>query len=181
MVSYTEFYNNVINENVGTEEGLHENLKKWRKNTTFTFCNYPFLLDPALKSRLLQYENTLKMEEGRKDTFFQLLRGDWNALPSFRLVLHVERSHLIQSSVNQLAQVPRESLKKQLKVVFDGEEGIDEGGVQKEWFHLILREIFDPNFGMFSHTSDNRFYWFSSNSSDYEEFELIGKVHSYFN
>jgi hypothetical protein len=40
-------------------------------------------------------------------------------------------------------------LKKPLKVVFYGEEGIDEGGVQKEFFQLIISDLFDPKFGMF--------------------------------
>ncbi len=38
-------------------------------------------------------------------------------------------------------------LKKPLKVKFVGEEGIDQGGVQKEFFQLIVEEIFDPKFG----------------------------------
>jgi hypothetical protein len=32
-----------------------------------------------------------------------------------------------------------------------GEEGIDEGGVQKEFFQLIVRQMFDLNYGMFTH------------------------------
>jgi ubiquitin-protein ligase E3 A len=34
-----------------------------------------------------------------------------------------------------------------LRVQFVGEEGIDEGGVQKEFFQLIVRELFDPKYG----------------------------------
>jgi hypothetical protein len=32
-------------------------------------------------------------------------------------------------------------------VIFKGEEGIDEGGVQKEFFQLIVRQMFDLNYG----------------------------------
>lgn len=32
---------------------------------------------------------------------------------------------------------------------FVGEEGVDEGGVQKEFFQLLVRECFNPEFGMF--------------------------------
>ena len=38
-------------------------------------------------------------------------------------------------------------LKKQLVVVFDGEEGVDEGGVSKEFFQLIVEELCHPNYG----------------------------------
>lgn len=39
------------------------------------------------------------------------------------------------------------SLKKQLFVEFEGEEGVDEGGVSKEFFQLVLEEIFNPDIG----------------------------------
>lgn len=36
-----------------------------------------------------------------------------------------------------------------LQVKFVGEEGVDEGGVQKEFFQLLVRQCFNPEFGMF--------------------------------
>lgn len=39
-------------------------------------------------------------------------------------------------------------LKKQLAVEFDGEQGVDEGGVSKEFFHLIVEELFNPDYGI---------------------------------
>jgi ubiquitin-protein ligase E3 A len=47
----------------------------------------------------------------------------------------------------QLETKSTQDLKKQLRVQFVGEEGIDEGGVQKEFFQLIVRELFDPGYG----------------------------------
>lgn len=38
-------------------------------------------------------------------------------------------------------------LRKQLFVEFDGEQGVDEGGVSKEFFQLIIEEIFNVDFG----------------------------------
>ena len=35
------------------------------------------------------------------------------------------------------------------QVVFDGEEGVDAGGVRKEYFQVMMRELLDPNYGMF--------------------------------
>lgn len=39
-------------------------------------------------------------------------------------------------------------LKKQLYVEFEGEQGVDEGGVSKEFFQLVVEEIFNPDIGM---------------------------------
>jgi len=69
----------------------------------------------------------------------------------------------------------KDDLKKPLKVQFVGEEGIDEGGVQKEFFQLIMSQIFDVNYGMFTWDEDLRVYWFNRSSLENErEFELIG-------
>lgn len=40
------------------------------------------------------------------------------------------------------------NLKKQLVVEFEGEQGIDEGGVSKEFFQLVVDEVFNPDFGI---------------------------------
>lgn len=50
-------------------------------------------------------------------------------------------------------------LKKQLVVEFEGEQGVDEGGVSKEFFQLIVEEIFNPDYGMFTHQQDSRNVW----------------------
>ena len=38
-------------------------------------------------------------------------------------------------------------LRKQLFVEFEGEQGLDEGGVSKEFFQLIVEELFNPDIG----------------------------------
>lgn len=43
------------------------------------------------------------------------------------------------------------NLRKPLRVSFKGEQGIDEGGVKKEFFMLLIKELFDPNYGMFTY------------------------------
>lgn len=37
--------------------------------------------------------------------------------------------------------------KKQFFVEFEGEQGVDEGGVSKEFFQLVIEELFNPDFG----------------------------------
>lgn len=38
-------------------------------------------------------------------------------------------------------------LKKKLKVTFHGEPGLDMGGLTKEWFSLLIRQIFHEDYG----------------------------------
>lgn len=64
-----------------------------------------------------------------------------------------------------------------LKVKFIGEEAEDGGGVRKEFFMLLVKEIFDPKYGMFKEYEETRAMWFSEDS--YEEdmmYFLVGTV-----
>lgn len=38
-------------------------------------------------------------------------------------------------------------LKKSLRIEFVDEDGVDAGGLRKEWFLLLVRHLFDPLFG----------------------------------
>ena len=48
-----------------------------------------------------------------------------------------------------------------LQVEFVGEEGMDAGGVQKEFFLLLLKDILNPHFGMFTEDDESSFIWFN--------------------
>lgn len=68
-------------------------------------------------------------------------------------------------------------LKKQLVVEFVGEQGIDEGGVSKEFFQLIVEEIFNADYGMFTSAPDSQATWFSPTSFESDaQFTLVGIV-----
>lgn len=68
-------------------------------------------------------------------------------------------------------------LKKQLVVEFENEQGIDEGGVSKEFFQLVVEEIFNPDYAMFTHQEDSQTVWFNPTSFENEaQFTLIGIV-----
>ena len=36
------------------------------------------------------------------------------------------------------------------------------GGVQKEFFHVLVDSIFDPSYGMFNYVEQSRCFWFNS-------------------
>lgn len=65
--------------------------------------------------------------------------------------------------------------KKPLKVKFDGEEGDDAGGVRKEFFLLLLKEILRPEYGMFKEFEETNTIWFHPNAwEDIGYFFMIG-------
>ncbi|XP_059174881.1 probable E3 ubiquitin-protein ligase HERC4, partial [Physella acuta] len=148
------------------------------------FCSYPFLFDGAAKSHLLQTDAALQMqnaiESAYRHNFLEMITG----LPTRIfdpvnpcLILTVKRDSLIQDTLAQLQYKHSTEFKKPLKVIFEGEEAVDEGGVRKEFFILLLREVMDPKYGMFKLHEGSNLQWF--NPSTFEEanmFQLIGNI-----
>ena len=44
-------------------------------------------------------------------------------------------------------------LKTKLWIEFDGEVGLDYGGVAREWFYLLSKEMFNPYYGLFEYSA----------------------------
>ena len=38
---------------------------------------------------------------------------------------------------------------------FDGEIGLDYGGVAREWFYLLSKEMFNPYYGLFEYSAND--------------------------
>ncbi len=55
---------------------------------------------------------------------------------------------LVQDALNEIARQRSKDLFKPLRVHFIGEDGIDAGGVKKEFFQLLMTELLSPDYGM---------------------------------
>jgi ubiquitin-protein ligase E3 A len=75
-----------------------------------------------------------------------------------------------------MASAPPGELKKSLKIVFKGEDGVDAGGVTKEFFQLLSAQLFDLNTGMWSmELGDGIHTWFNSDCTwNYDGYYLVG-------
>ena len=64
-------------------------------------------------------------------------------------------------------------------MVFVGEEGIDEGGLRKELFQLLIEAVFTGGYGLFVWNEEVRCFWFSRDSLAQEgaaDYLLVGLV-----
>merc|ERR1719350_1024892 len=64
--------------------------------------------------------------------------------------LHIRRSEVFMDSYQQLRIRSGEEMRGKLSVSFIGEEAMDAGGVAREWFKILAREIFNPNYALFT-------------------------------
>lgn len=190
LATYEEFYNDAVNSEVDVIEDYARSVTFMKKRhaissssrepfitpqrmlSELSFCDYPFVLDAGSKSRILQVDSDLEQRSRAQDA---VLAGPMMGLASQYLILKVRRENVIEDSLQQLVRLSADALKKPLKVKFIGEEGVDEGGVQKEYFQILIRQLLDPAFGMFTYDEETRHLWFNSDSLESTmEFELIG-------
>ncbi|KAH8303684.1 hypothetical protein KR018_011658 [Drosophila ironensis] len=153
---------------------------KWIMTDTaveFNICNYSFLFDPPAKTALLQADQALQMHSAMANAATNALYNFLSyGLPvSQFIVLNVTRDNLVQDSLRELERYSQTDLKKPLKIKFQGEEAEDAGGVRKEFFMLLLKDLLDPKYGMFKEFEESRLLWFADLTFETENmYFLIG-------
>ncbi|XP_049865182.1 ubiquitin-protein ligase E3A isoform X2 [Pectinophora gossypiella] len=175
---FDEFYNEPLSDTIEMDIDFANYKTEITNGKKFAFLKYPFILTAATKSLGLYYENRIRMYSERRVSLLHAVVGAAPPMPFLRL--KVRRSHIIDDALVELEMVAMEralDLKKQLVVEFEGEQGVDEGGVSKEFFHLVVDQIFNPDYGMFTHHVDTHTVWFNPTSFETEaQFTLIGIV-----
>lgn len=63
--------------------------------------------------------------------------------------MNMSRENVIEDSYCFLTRLKPTYSRTQFLIKFKDEEGVDYGGVGKEWFHLLASEIFRPDYGLF--------------------------------
>ena len=179
VIPYQRFYLSDISRLINLEEDYVQWYSQNRRSVTF--CSYPFLFNSTAKSSLLQIDASWQMraayQQAQERNMISLLGISSSLMERAVLELEVRRHELVHDALNKLANVDMASLKKPLVVKFFGEDGQDAGGVRKEFFMLILKEVIDPKYGMFRYYEDSRLIWFSDYELETESmYFLIGIV-----
>ena len=100
--------------------------------------------------------------------------------PSMALyfVLTVRRDNVLTDAIDQVWRRQKRELMRPLKVrmgMDEGEEGVDAGGVQQEFFRVAFGQAMDPALGMFSTDERTRMTWFQPGSLEQSyKFEALG-------
>uniref|UniRef100_A0A671LPK7 Probable E3 ubiquitin-protein ligase HERC4 n=1 Tax=Sinocyclocheilus anshuiensis TaxID=1608454 RepID=A0A671LPK7_9TELE len=147
-----------------------------------TMCKYPFVFDAQAKTALLQTDAVIQMQMAvdqaqRQNLHSLFLSGGGVESVNPCLILIVRRENVVGDSMEVLRKSKNVDYKKPLKVIFVGEEAVDAGGVRKEFFLLIMKELLDPKYGMFRYYEESRLIWFAHKTfEDIDLFHLIGVV-----
>jgi E3 ubiquitin-protein ligase HECTD2 len=149
IVPTSDFYNTLLDYS-----DLIADFEAWEsKRGKFSFCQYPFFLSIWAKIQIMEHDARRQMEVKAREAFFDsiMTRKSVNQY----LVLKIRRDCLVEDSLKGVSEVVGtggEEIKKSLRIEFKGEEGIDAGGLRKEWFLLLVRDVFNPEHGTMSHS-----------------------------
>lgn len=178
LIPATEFINETLNDGLVLEKDLTLYHSNSRGKHVLSFMEVPFLLKTSTKAVQLYFDNRLRMNRERDTALLHTLL--YTPQPLY-LKVRITRERVVEDALQALEfaclENPRD-LKKQLYIEFDGEQGIDEGGLSKEFFQLVIERIFNPDYGMFTFTDATQTYWFNPNPIDDmdREYCLIGIV-----
>ncbi|AEO59261.1 hypothetical protein MYCTH_2307409 [Thermothelomyces thermophilus ATCC 42464] len=135
--------------------------------------------DPRLPSSLDQNVPQYKRDFRRKLIYFR-------SQPAMRILsgqchIKVRRSHIFEDSFAEISRQSPTDLKKRLMIKFDGEDGLDYGGLSREFFFLLSHEMFNPFYCLFEYSAhDNYTLQINPHSGINPEhlnyFKFIGRV-----
>ncbi|KAF9425256.1 hypothetical protein BGZ94_007691, partial [Podila epigama] len=135
--------------------------------------------DPRLPSSLDQSVPQYKRDFRRKLIYFR-------SQPALRPVpgqchIKVRRSHIFEDAYHEVMRQSPTDLKKRLMIKFEGEDGLDYGGLSREFFFLLSHEMFNPFYCLFEYSAHDNYTLqinphSNINSEHLNYFKFIGRV-----
>ncbi|XP_074474355.1 E3 ubiquitin-protein ligase NEDD4-like isoform X2 [Sebastes fasciatus] len=164
----------------GWEERIHSDGRTFfiDHNTKNTQWEDPRLQSPAITGPAVPYSREFKQ---KYDYFRKKLKKPADIPNRFEMKLH--RNNIFEESYRRIMSLKRpDVLKARLWIEFESEKGLDYGGVAREWFFLLSKEMFNPYYGLFEYSAtDNYTLQINPNSGLCNEdhlsyFKFIGRV-----
>lgn len=140
----------------------------------------PSLLDGSFRSALC---HASMIDFDNKKAYFRgLVRKRNSDVHASSIRITVPRDSVFASSYNHLRMRSPQEMKGRLHVQFAGEEGIDAGGLTREWYTILIRNVFDPMYALFKRSAgkaatyqpDRRSYVNHDQHLDY--FKFVGRI-----
>ncbi|KAF7730710.1 hypothetical protein EC973_001659 [Apophysomyces ossiformis] len=161
----------------------------------FSWFSYSFLLPPAVKGKILHIDAMAQMSLEYEDAcvnhtlvvhaqrllsdaprMVRNIEANLKSATCPYLLLEIRREHFIEDAWHQVS-CKWADLKKPLKVKFieGGEEGMDQGGVQKEFFSVLFDKLASDEMGIFTIDPETRLCWIRPVvEPDVRIYEMVG-------
>eukprot|EP01061_Rhynchopus_euleeides_P025700 TRINITY_DN4174_c0_g1_i2.p1 TRINITY_DN4174_c0_g1~~TRINITY_DN4174_c0_g1_i2.p1 ORF type:complete len:1013 (+),score=509.00 TRINITY_DN4174_c0_g1_i2:269-3040(+) len=134
------------------------------------------LLETSLRA-LLGYSSCIDFHN-KRNWFRERIKKDQDQ-HRHQTSIKISRSNVFHDSFLRLRR-PAQTLKGNLRVTFKGEEGVDGGGLKREWFQVLAKEMFNPDYALFIPSEEGNTFQPNPNSSINQEhlsyFNFVGRV-----
>ncbi|KAI0318350.1 hypothetical protein OF83DRAFT_1082963 [Amylostereum chailletii] len=111
--------------------------------------------DPRLPSSLEANVPQYKRDFRRKLIYFRS-QPAMRAQPG-NCQIKIRRNHIFEDSYAEIMRQTPTDLKKRLMIKFDGEDGLDYGGLSREFFFLLSHEMFNPFYCLFEYSAHDNY------------------------
>ncbi|KAF8803555.1 HECT-domain-containing protein [Phlegmacium glaucopus] len=111
--------------------------------------------DPRLPSTLDVNVPQYKRDFRRKLIYFRS-QPAMRAQPG-NCQIKIRRNHIFEDSYAEIMRQTPNDLKKRLMIKFDGEDGLDYGGLSREFFFLLSHEMFNPFYCLFEYSAHDNY------------------------
>ncbi|XP_068142523.1 E3 ubiquitin-protein ligase Nedd-4 isoform X6 [Drosophila tropicalis] len=164
----------------GWEERVHTDGRVFYidHNTRTTQWEDPRLSNPNIAGQAVPYSRDYKQ---KYEYFKSHIRKPTNVPNKFEI--RIRRTSILEDSYRIISSVTKtDLLKTKLWVEFEGETGLDYGGLAREWFYLLSKEMFNPYYGLFEYSAMDNYTLQINNGSGLcnEEhlsyFKFIGRI-----
>lgn len=146
-------YRTMINEEIEKDTLLLDDFK--------FLLNYPELMNFKIRSSFFRKKMKDKINR------------------NFTTELNIDMNNLFSTSFISLKNKNPEQLLRPIYINLTNSRVIDQGGVRREWFTKLAKEIFNQNYALFDSSEKNKSYQPSNNSyihpNHLEYFEFAGK------
>lgn len=112
---------------------------------------YVFVQDHYISTFLNEYPEFFSFNL-RYKIFKQKMKDILN--PDYYLPLDIDPENILVSSYNELAQYDPDNFKIDFRINYYNQIGSDEGGLRRDWFINLSKEIFNPDYGLFKESDE---------------------------
>ncbi|OBZ91840.1 E3 ubiquitin-protein ligase ptr1 [Choanephora cucurbitarum] len=163
------------------EAFFYEFTEEHKKILNLMVRNNPSLMSGSFA--LLIHNPKILEFDNKRNYFNQQLHKRTEPREHYRpLRLSVRRAHVFEDTYQKLQGLTGEEIKHgKLNVSFHNEEGVDAGGVAREWFSVLARQMFDPNYALFITSAADKLTYQPNrasgvNSEHLSYFKCVGRI-----
>ncbi|KAI7900225.1 uncharacterized protein BX663DRAFT_554130 [Cokeromyces recurvatus] len=154
--------------------------ERHKKVLNIMIRNNPTLMNGSFS--ILTYNLKILDFDNKRNCFIQQLRKFDGPRTHSTIRLSVSRERVFEDTYEQLHPFSGKEIRNsKIAVEFMNEDGIDEGGVSREWFSVLARQMFDPNYALFIASAADRLTYQPNRASGVSAehlnyFKFVGRI-----